>query len=226
MLHREASPSDSTVSAQCGLNRWTAPVARYCSEPRVQSGLYDAKWLVMAITDTALTMQHVSVTLPKPITMGVSPGSAYVVHSVSNWNRESSVLPIGPRHEQQKFLVDLQALLIRGDYLRDVPDNPDNRAPAQEACDLAARLVLSLPDDIRLPDVSPPDEGELIFTWRTLGDDEDAWRGTLIVTPDLEVVGFVRQRFVQDPESFFTEKDGSELIELPDDFVQSLRAHW
>lgn len=100
------------------------------------------------------------------------------------------------------------------------------RNPSADSVALAERLVLSLPDDIAMPDVCLPDDGEITFSWKTVDSDGGRWRAILAIGSDLDVECFVRRSADHQPEAHFTDDCGVHLTGLPDEIVTALRAHW
>ena len=77
------------------------------------------------------------------------------------------------------------------------------RNPSADSVALAERLVLSLPDDIAVPDVCLPDDGEITFSWKTVDSDGVRWCALLAIGSDLDVECFVRRSADHQPEVHF-----------------------
>ena len=124
---------------------------------------------------------------------------------------------------KQALLDDLRTLVLEG-----VEPRADGleRAPTADSLTLAERLLRWLPDDIDLPTVCLPDDGEITFTWQPAKSDGGDWRATLAIAPDLEVECFVRRRSDQAAAAHFNADDCSEINELPVEIEDALRAHW
>lgn len=122
---------------------------------------------------------------------------------------------------KQALLDDLRILVLRG-----VEPRPDGleRSPSAESLDVAEKLLYWLPDDIELPTACLPDDGEITFSWRT-SDEREGWHAMLAISPDLEVECFVR-RSSENPMAHYIEEDGADIIELPAEIEEALRARW
>lgn len=123
---------------------------------------------------------------------------------------------------KQALLDDLRILV-----LQDVEPRPDGleRSPSAESLAVAEKLLCWLPDDIELPTACLPDDGEITFSWQTSDGEHESWRAMLAISPDLEVECFVR-RSSEDPTAHFIEQNGADIIDLPAEIEEALRARW
>lgn len=123
---------------------------------------------------------------------------------------------------KQALLDDLRILVLQG-----VEPRPDGleRSPSAESLAVAEKLLYWLPDDIELPTACLPDDGEITFSWRTSDDEREGWRAMLAISPDLEVECFVR-RSSENPAVHFIEENGADIIDLPAEIEEALRARW
>lgn len=123
---------------------------------------------------------------------------------------------------KQALLDDLRILVLQG-----VEPRPDGleRSPSAESLAVAEKLLYWLPDDIELPTACLPDDGEITFSWQTSDDEREDWRAMLAISPDLEVECFVR-RSSENPTAHYIEEDGADIIELPAEIEEALRARW
>ena len=124
---------------------------------------------------------------------------------------------------KQALVDDLRLLVLVG-----VEPRADGleRVPSAQSLTVAERLLYWLPEDIVLPTVCIPDDGEITFSWQTNEIEGERWRAVLVVAPDLEVECFVRRCSDQKAAAHFIEDNGSEIIELPVEIENALRAHW
>ena len=123
---------------------------------------------------------------------------------------------------KQALLDDLRTLVLQG-----VEPRTDGleRSPSAESLAVAEKLLCWLPDDIELPAACLPDDGEITFSWQTSDGEHEGWRAMLAISPDLEVECFVR-RSSEDPTAHFIEENGADIIELPAEIEEALRARW
>lgn len=137
-------------------------------------------------------------------------------------NERIDIHPPVVARAKQALLDDLRILVLQG-----VEPRPDGleRSPSAESLAVAEKLLYWLPDDIELPSACLPDDGEITFSWQTNDSERDGWRAMLAISPDLEVECFVR-RSSEDPTAHFIEKNGADIIELPAEIEEALRARW
>ena len=133
-----------------------------------------------------------------------------------------AIRPSAVAKAKQALLDDLRILVLQG-----VEPRPDGleRSPSPESLAVAEKLLCWLPDDIELPTACLPDDGEITFSWRTGDSEHEGWRAMLAISPDLEVECFVR-RSSEDPTAHFVEQNGADIIELPAEIAEALRARW
>ena len=124
---------------------------------------------------------------------------------------------------KQALLDDVRKLVLRG-----VEPSLDglHRGPTPASLAIAEQLVSSLPDDVTVPTVSLPDDGEITFSWQTTDETGERWRAVLAIAPDSEVECFVRRRSDHQPAVHFRTEDGMALFGLPDNIENALCAHW
>ena len=124
---------------------------------------------------------------------------------------------------KQALLDDVRKLVLRG-----VEPRLDELhcGPTSVSVAIAKRLISSLPDDVTMPSVSLPDDGEITFSWQTTDEAGERRRAVLAVAPDSEVEFFVRRRSDHRPAVHFRTDDGKALFGLPDDVENALRTHW
>ena len=122
---------------------------------------------------------------------------------------------------KQALLDDVRTLVLRGPEPR--PDGL-HISPTAASFAIAEQLISSLPDDVAMPSVSLPDDGEITFSWQTMDEAGERWRAVLAIAPDSEVECFVRRRQDHRPTVHFREEDGA--VRLPSDIVNALRSHW
>ena len=122
-----------------------------------------------------------------------------------------------------ELLDDVHKLVLRG-----VEPRPDglHRNPTAASLAIAERLIASFPDDVAMPAVCLPDDGEITFSWRTTDDTGEHWRAVLAIAPDSEVECFVRRRSDHRPAAHFQTEDGAALFGLPGDIARTLRSYW
>ena len=125
--------------------------------------------------------------------------------------------------QKQALLDDLRKLILHG-----VESRPDGLecSPTEHSLAVAEQLVLSLPDDLELPSVSLPDDGEITLSWQALDNQDERWRAVLAIAPDSEVECFVRRHTDNRPVAHFRTNAGVGPFGLPDDIVNALRTHW
>lgn len=124
---------------------------------------------------------------------------------------------------KQALLDDLRILVLQG-----VEPRPDGleRSPSAESLAVAEKLLYWLPDDIELPTACLPDDGEITFSWQTSDSEREGWRAMLAISPDLEVECFVRRSSESPTTAHFIEENGANIIELPAEIEEALRARW
>ena len=124
---------------------------------------------------------------------------------------------------KQALLDDVRQLVLRG-----VEPRPDGLhcGPSAGSLAIAEQLISSLPDDVTMPSVSLPDDGEITLSWQTTDDTGEQCRTVLAIAPDSEVECFVRRRLAHQLVVHFRTQDGAVLFELPNDIVKALRIHW
>lgn len=133
---------------------------------------------------------------------------------------------IGPAivsRAKQALLDNVRTLILRG-----VAPRPDelHRSPSAESLAIAEQLISSLPDDVTMPSVSLPDDGEITFSWQTTDETGERWRAVLAIAPDSEVECFVRRLQDHKPTVHFRKEAGAAPFALPSDIVSALRSHW
>ncbi len=136
---------------------------------------------------------------------------------------QPNLLLAGVAVSKRSLLDDLRWLVLQGVAPR---QDELERNPTADSVALAERLVLSLPDDIAMPKVCLPDDGEITFSWKAVDGDGVRWRALLAVGRDLDVECFVRRSADHLPQVHFADDCGVDMICLPDDMVAALRAHW
>ena len=124
---------------------------------------------------------------------------------------------------KQVLLDDVRKLVLRG-----VEPRPDglHRSPSTASLAIAARLISSLPDDVTMPSVSLPDDGEITFSWQTTDETGERWRAVLAIAPGSEVECFVRRHRDHQATVHVRTSDGMALSRLPADMETALRLHW
>ena len=146
--------------------------------------------------------------------------------SSASVNTEADALGRRPRvvaRTKQALLDDVRKLVLRG-----VEPRLDELhcSPPSVSVAIAKRLISSLPDDVTMPSVSLPDDGEITFSWQTTDEAGERWRAVLAVAPDSEVEFFVRRRSDHRPAAHFRTEDGKALFGLPDEVESAQRTHW
>ena len=131
--------------------------------------------------------------------------------------------PPGMAMAKRSLLDNLRWLVLQGVAPR---QDALERNPTADSVALAERLVLSLPDDIAMPEVCLPDDGEITFSWKAIDSGGVRWRALLAIGIDLDVECFIRRSAEHQPEAHFTDDCGADLTGLPDDIVAALRRHW
>ena len=123
---------------------------------------------------------------------------------------------------KQALLDDLRILVLQG-----VEPRPDGleRSPSAESLAVAEKLLCWLPDDIELPTACLPDDGEITFSWQTSDGEPEDWRAMLAISPDLEVECFVT-RSSENPTAHFIVENGADIVDLPTEIEEALRARW
>lgn len=133
---------------------------------------------------------------------------------------------IGPTviaRAKQALLDDVRKLVLLG-----VEPRPDGLHcdPSTASLAIAEQLISSLPDDVTMPSVSLPDDGEITFSWQATDETGEHWRAVLAVAPDSEVECFVRRHRDHQAVVHFQTNDGTVLFGLPDNIETALRTHW
>ena len=133
------------------------------------------------------------------------------------------VRPVTLARAKQALLDDLRRLVLHG-----VEPRQDGLecSPTEGSLAVAEQLISSLPDDVAMPSVSLPDDGEITFSWQAVDDAGEQWRGVLAIAPDSEVECFVRRRSDHRPAAHFRAEGGVVPLELPDHIVSIVCAHW
>ncbi len=131
--------------------------------------------------------------------------------------------PLAITKAKQAVLDDLRGLVLQG-----VEPRADEleRNPSADSLAVAERLIFSLPDDIAMPTVCLPDDGEITFSWQTSDQGGENWRAVLAIAPNLEVECFVRRCSDQRPVAHFFEHNGTDLVGLSADIESALQSHW
>ena len=131
--------------------------------------------------------------------------------------------PLAITKAKQAVLDDLRGLV-----LQEVEPRADEleRNPSAKSLAVAERLILSLPDDIAMPTVCLPDDGEITFCWQASDPNGENWRALLAIAPNSEVECFVRRCSDQRPMAHFFEHDGTDLVGLSAEIESALRSHW
>ena len=144
---------------------------------------------------------------------------AFVTPSDSN----PAIGPAIVTRAKQALLDDVRVLILQG-----VEPRPDGLhcSPTATSLAIAEQLISSLPDDVAMPSVSLPDDGEITFSWQTKDETGEHWRAVLAIAPDSEVECFVRRRTDRRPAVHFRTADGVAQFRLPDDVVSTLHMHW
>ena len=124
---------------------------------------------------------------------------------------------------KQALLDDVRKLVLRG-----VEPRPDGLHcdPSAASLAIAEQLISSLPDDVTMPSVSLPDDGEITFSWQATDEAGERWRAVLAIAPDSELECFVRRCRDHQAAVHFRTHDGTGLFGLPDDVETALRTHW
>ena len=146
--------------------------------------------------------------------------------SSASVNTEADALGQRPHvvaRTKQALLEDVRKLVLRGVEPR---SDELHCGPTSVSVAIAKRLISSLPDDVTMPSVSLPDDGEITFSWQTTDEAGERWRAVLAVAPDSEVEFFVRRRSNHQPAAHFRTEDGRALFGLPDSVQSALRTHW
>ena len=133
---------------------------------------------------------------------------------------------IGPAivtRAKQALLDDVRKLVLLG-----VQPRPDGLHinPTAASLAIAEQLISSLPDDVAMPYVSLPDDGEITFSWQTMDETGERWRAVLAIAPDSEVECFVRRGRDHKPSVHFREEGGAAPFGLPSQVLSALRSHW
>ena len=133
------------------------------------------------------------------------------------------VRPVTLARAKQALLDDLRRLVLQG-----VEPRQDGLecSPTEGSLAVAEQLISSLHDDVAMPSVSLPDDGEITFSWQTVDDAGEQWRCVLVIAPDSEVECFVRRRSDHRPTAHFRAEGGVGPLKLPDDIVRMVRSHW
>ena len=124
---------------------------------------------------------------------------------------------------KRALLDDVRKLVLLG-----VQPRPDGLHinPTAASLAIAEQLISSLPDDVAMPSVSLPDDGEITFSWQTMDETGERWRAVLAIAPDSEVECFVRRSRDQKPTVHFQEEGGAAPFGLPSQVLSALRSHW
>lgn len=124
---------------------------------------------------------------------------------------------------KQALLDDVRKLALRG-----IEPRPDGLhcGPSTASLAIAEQLISSLPDEVTMPSVSLPDDGEITFSWQATDEIGERWRAVLAIAPDSEVECFVRRCRDHQAAVQFRTNDGTGLLGLPDDVETALRTHW
>lgn len=101
---------------------------------------------------------------------------------------------------KQALLDDVRKLVLRG-----VEPRPDGLhcGPSAASLAIAEQLISSLPDDVTMPSVSLPDDGEITFSWQATDEAGERWRAVLAIAPDSELECFVRRCEITKPQFIF-----------------------
>ena len=132
----------------------------------------------------------------------------------------TAIDPAVATRAKEALLDDLRKLVLQG-----VEPRLDGLHcnPSAVSLEIAERLIFSLSDDVAMPSVTLPDDGEITFSWQTTDETGERWRTVLVIAPDAEVECFVRRRSDHQPAAHFRAEDGSTLLGLPDDIERALR---
>lgn len=136
---------------------------------------------------------------------------------------QPAIRPAIVTRAKQALLDDVRTLILRG-----VEPRLDglHRGPTAASLAIAEQLISSLPEDVAMPSVSLPDDGEITFAWQAMDEAGERLRIVLAVAPDCEVECFVRRRTDRQPAAHFRTKDGADLFGLPENIVSALRDYW
>ena len=134
-----------------------------------------------------------------------------------------AIVPAIVTRAKQALLDDVRKLVLQG-----VDPRPDGLeiSPTAPSLTIAEQLISSLPDDVAIPSVCLPDDGEITFSWQIQDEAGERWRAVLAIAPDSEVECFVRKRGDDKPVAHFRTDDGVATFCLPDNILCALRAHW
>lgn len=195
--------------------------------PTKDPALMSTVWIEPRVNAWMSTDRHYLVPLLEEAAMMFAPTKHILTSTRSNVARYLQWIGESEAELKKAALIDELHELLRKDVPPHLRYDGVYVEPTTASVELAERLIHNLPENVELPDVCVPDDGEITFSWESEDDQGVRWNAGLMISPECEVSGHVVSHPRSDP--LFFEFDGSVSVDGAEElsaFMQAVTTHW